>query len=410
MQLSPIERYALNFVEATGEAWTAESLRLAEAEIEAQKKEWEANRLATIHKQEEELQKMEQLENEGGDECESDDDVLLTYSRDDAMNQVNNRSNKYLKSRTKRTIVNKRLARVKEQEVKKNVKVRQLPQSNRRKAISPPKRKTHKRPVNISSSMSKTANGRGQILKKRKIDTTDRRVTRSSPTKTSPNKSSEKREVSSSSNSDGDDEHESGNEEHIIKNGEPERFSNQSDDETTMTECSLDVMLHDTTTNSTNYNKSDSENLSSKENPYSDYDEKDGDPLLKNKINLLDVNSPRTRSRGSVKINLWTLDESPILPSRSVIHIKKDSSQSEDIKDMASTPKNNKSKLLLSSSAGSPKKKIVNSNGKHKPPISTGNSSLIDRWVVKTPRTNSSPSPITGRRVTRLSSTFNNTS
>ncbi|KAL5289206.1 EP400 family protein [Megaselia abdita] len=87
-QLSPIERYALNFVEATGDAWTAESLRLAEAEIEAQKKEWEANRLASIQKQEEELQKIEQLENEGGDEYESEDDVMLTYSREDAMNQI----------------------------------------------------------------------------------------------------------------------------------------------------------------------------------------------------------------------------------------------------------------------------------------------------------------------------------
>lgn len=409
MQLSPIERYALHFVEATGEAWTAESLRLAEAEIEAQKKEWEANRLATIQKQEEELQKMEQLENEGGDEYESDDDVMLTYSREDAMNQVNNKS-KSLISKAKKTIINKRLARVKEQEAKKDVKNRQLPPHiTRRKNISQSKRKTRKRPSNISPSTSKAANGRDPNFKKRKIDSNNRRITRSSPTKTSPNKNNAKKELVSSSNSDGDDENESENEEKSFKNGEAGKF-NSSDDETTITECSLDVMLHDTTTNSTNYNKSDSENLSSKENPYSDYDEKDDNPLPKNKSNLLDVNSPRTRSRGSVKINLWTLDESPILPSRSVIHNKKDSSQNEEIKELASTPKNNKNKQILSNSAGSPKKKVVNFNGKQKPPIPTGNSSLLDRWVVKTPRTNLSPSPVSGRRVTRLSSTFNNTS
>lgn len=386
-------------------------MRLAEAELEAQKREWESNRLAAIQKQEEELHKMEQVENEGGDEYESDDDVMLTYSREDAMNQVNNKSNKLLISRAKKkTIVNKRLVRVKEQEVKKNVKVRQLTLISRRKHVSPPKRKTRKRPITISSSTSKAANGRDPCLKKRKIEIANKRVTRSSPTKTSPNKSSTKKELTNSSNSDGDDENESENEEASLKNGETSKFSNNSDDETTMTECSLDVMLHDTTTNSTNYNKSDSENLSSKENPYSDYEEKEGDPLTKNKINLLDVNSPRTRSRGSVKINLWALDESPILPSRSVINNKKDSSQTEDFKELASTPKINKNKLALSSSAGSPMKRVVNFNGKQKLPIPTGNSSLIDRWVVKTPRTNSSPSPISGRRVTRLSSTFNNTS
>lgn len=48
--------------------------------------------------------------------------------------------------------------------------------------------------------------------------------------------------------------------------------------------------------------------------------EKGGYPKRKNRSNKsfsqnhFDLNSPRTRSRGNVKINLWTLDVSPILP------------------------------------------------------------------------------------------------
>ncbi|XP_036345598.1 helicase domino-like isoform X2 [Rhagoletis pomonella] len=79
-QLSPIERYAMRFVEETGAAWTAEQLRAAEEEIEAQKREWEANRLAALQKEEEMLKK------------EAEADEMLTYNRKDASNQVNNKN------------------------------------------------------------------------------------------------------------------------------------------------------------------------------------------------------------------------------------------------------------------------------------------------------------------------------
>lgn len=413
-------------MEATGDAWTAENLRLAEAELEAQKKEWEANRLAAIQKQEEELQKLEQIDNEGGDEYESDEDMMLTYSQEDASNQVKKRIKSSIPLSRSKKIINKRLTKVKEQHVRiiKNNKQSQI--SLKKKIVSSPKRPLRKRPNTISSSKMKASNGRDSVSnKKRKIDISNRRVTRSSPKKSSPNKSScsNKKEPSISSNSDGDDEQneQESEDERSFNNGRSSKNTNVTDDdETTMTECSLDVMLHDTTTNSTNCNKSDSENLSSKENPYSDYEEKEGGgPLLKNKLNnKLDVNSPRTRSRGSVKINLWTLDESPILPSRNSVHNnKKDSSSNlDDVNELISTPKiPNKTKIMLSSSVGSPpkKKQIVNSNGKQQklpPPSHGSNSSLMERWVVKTPRTNSTPSPNPGRRITRLSSTFNNTS
>ncbi|XP_037816114.1 helicase domino isoform X2 [Lucilia sericata] len=75
-QLSPIERYAMRFVEETGAAWTAEQLRAAEAELEAQKREWEANRLAALQKEAELLKQEESAEEP------------LTYSRKDATNQI----------------------------------------------------------------------------------------------------------------------------------------------------------------------------------------------------------------------------------------------------------------------------------------------------------------------------------
>lgn len=82
LQLNPIERYAMRFVEETGGLWTAEQLRAAEAEIEQQKREWEANRLAALEKE------------RAAEEQRQQEDELLTYSRVDAKNQVNRNKSK----------------------------------------------------------------------------------------------------------------------------------------------------------------------------------------------------------------------------------------------------------------------------------------------------------------------------
>lgn len=87
----------MRFVEETGGSWTAEQLRAAEAEIEQQKREWEANRLAAIKKEEEEVKRA------------ADEDEMITYSREDAQNQVNNKT-KF----SKRNPVNRRLLKVKQ--------------------------------------------------------------------------------------------------------------------------------------------------------------------------------------------------------------------------------------------------------------------------------------------------------
>lgn len=74
-----MERYALKFVEKSEECWSAEQLRVAEAQIEEQKKNWEMKRMAA-------------MSGNDNDECfdaitgEPDSNGLLTYS--DAVNQV----------------------------------------------------------------------------------------------------------------------------------------------------------------------------------------------------------------------------------------------------------------------------------------------------------------------------------
>uniref|UniRef100_A0A182QDT2 Helicase domino n=1 Tax=Anopheles farauti TaxID=69004 RepID=A0A182QDT2_9DIPT len=77
-QLSGIERYAMRFVEDTEGTWTAVQLRVVEQEMEQQKRDWEANRLAEQRREEEAARKREAEEHAD----------LLTFSREDAKNQV----------------------------------------------------------------------------------------------------------------------------------------------------------------------------------------------------------------------------------------------------------------------------------------------------------------------------------
>ncbi|XP_063699973.1 helicase domino isoform X2 [Culicoides brevitarsis] len=76
-QLNPVEKYAMRFVEDTKETWTAIQLEAVEKEIEQQKREWEANRLAELQREEEERR-----------EKENEDNTMLTYSLEDSRNQI----------------------------------------------------------------------------------------------------------------------------------------------------------------------------------------------------------------------------------------------------------------------------------------------------------------------------------
>nr|XP_045582866.1 helicase domino-like isoform X2 [Procambarus clarkii] len=73
-QLSPVERYAMKFLESSDDGWAAEAERMA-AEIEQQKKEWELGRLQALKEEEERL-------------AHNSDEDLLTYTSADAHNQI----------------------------------------------------------------------------------------------------------------------------------------------------------------------------------------------------------------------------------------------------------------------------------------------------------------------------------
>ncbi|XP_050722344.1 helicase domino-like [Eriocheir sinensis] len=73
-QLTPVEKYAMKFLESSDDGWAAEAERMA-AEIEQQKKEWELERLQALKEEEERM-------------AHNSDEELLTYSSADAHNQL----------------------------------------------------------------------------------------------------------------------------------------------------------------------------------------------------------------------------------------------------------------------------------------------------------------------------------
>lgn len=189
----------MKFIEATESAWSAEQLAAAEREIEEQKREWEQNRLAAM--KEEEERRARELEEEGD---------IITFSREDAGNQVSSKTKKF--NRTSRLLNNKdRRGRKKSQLTSEGKQIKKL---NAKKVSQKPK-ETPQEPVEVFESS----------------------------------------QMEESQNTDTDD--------NTIESGESDK------------EESLET---------------------------------------KGVSNHVDHNSPRTRSRGTVAINLWTLDVSPILP------------------------------------------------------------------------------------------------
>ncbi|XP_011862218.1 PREDICTED: helicase domino-like isoform X3 [Vollenhovia emeryi] len=76
-QLTPIERYAMRFVEESEGAFSAAHLAAAERELEEQKKEWELDRLRALREEEERRMRLA-----------DDDEKPLTFGREDAQNQI----------------------------------------------------------------------------------------------------------------------------------------------------------------------------------------------------------------------------------------------------------------------------------------------------------------------------------
>lgn len=241
-QLSPIEKYAMKFIEQTESAWSAEQLAAATRQIEEQKREWELNQMAAMREEEERRQRELEEENE-----------MITYSREDATNQVSlkRRKHKFRITRTKTGVkVLKRKATFQSK----------VPKSKRLKRLV-------KRTLNSTN-----------------IESSSRPVT-----------PEETEVLEDASNATGDDS---------------SLDSVQSESDMTLSELKKSTLDNDST-----------ENVSF--------------------TNHVDHNSPRTRSRGTVKINLWTLDVSPILPGVKPVKNNKISGLSSD-KDIKKIPRKRK--------------------------------------------------------------------
>ncbi|XP_050472757.1 helicase domino isoform X2 [Bombus huntii] len=208
-QLTPIERYAMKFVEESEGAFSAAQLAAAERELEEQKKEWELDRLRALREEEERRMRLA-----------DDDEKPLTFGREDAQNQVNSASNS-------KKLVNKKL---------------------------PPNRRRNSR-KNISKSAQESES---------ETETTTESESESQEDVVEDSLDEESSHTESQSQGDEDEEEEEAHDQNDSEKGGYPKRKNRS-------------------------NKSFSQNH-------------------------FDLNSPRTRSRGNVKINLWTLDVSPILP------------------------------------------------------------------------------------------------
>ncbi|XP_078045773.1 domino helicase isoform X2 [Augochlora pura] len=211
-QLTPIERYAMKFVEESEGAFSAAQLAAAERELEEQKKEWELDRLRALREEEERRMRLA-----------DDDEKPLTFGREDAQNQVNNASNS------------------------KKLVSKKLPANSRGRRRRSSRRNNSKSAQESESESESTTESESESQEDAVEDSLDE----------------ESSHTESQSQGDEDDEEEEDEANDSERGGYPKR-KNRS-------------------------NKSFNQNH-------------------------FDLNSPRTRSRGNVKINLWTLDVSPILP------------------------------------------------------------------------------------------------
>ncbi|KAJ8680257.1 hypothetical protein QAD02_016044 [Eretmocerus hayati] len=76
-QLTPVERYAMRFVEDSDGNFSAAQLAAAERELEEQKKEWELDRLRAMREEEERQARLT-----------DDDENPITFTREDSQNQI----------------------------------------------------------------------------------------------------------------------------------------------------------------------------------------------------------------------------------------------------------------------------------------------------------------------------------
>lgn len=202
----------MKFVEDTDAAWSAEQLAAAEAEIEQQKREWELGRLQVLKEEADHRSRVT-----------DDDDQLLTFSHEDAQNQVNNSTGPSNSDDSKRFVIGGS---------------RRSRGSGRSRGRGRGRTRNHIGAHNYSASDSDTSSSN---------------------------------DVNAASSVDEEDD--------------------ESDDK-------------DSSSGDESY-------IGCSRNNHSSASRK---ATIPNNHRLTSPNSPRTRSRGAVSIDLWTLDVSPILP------------------------------------------------------------------------------------------------
>lgn len=347
----------MRFVEETGGSWAAEQLRAAEAEIEQQKREWEA-RLVAMKKEEEDEKRA------------AEEDEMLTYSREDAQNQVNN--NKFSK---RKQPINRRMLKLKQNNrnnVSNSKRIRDRNQIEEPiQSVAPRVLGTRRALRNNSKPISSLAKAEPVVTVRRSIEpkTSPKPVTnapkRLAPTRLSTRRLAKRtrRDDTKASSDEENDETDDGTTKD--NNGVAEASTKAATAESGKaveqsecselprsedfddSECSLDVMVDSTdpqetdeTSNATNnddgdedFDENDEEDednestiMNSDVSEASDNDN-DSDYAKLNNTSLnstlknasltdnhINVNSPRTRSHGRVKIDLWTLDKNQKVP------------------------------------------------------------------------------------------------
>lgn len=297
-QLNPIERFAMKFVEDTGAAdWAAVQLRAVEEEIENHKREWEEKQMAQQQQDELERQRAEREENE-----------ILTYSREDALNKVN------IRSKQKSHLLGKRKLNIANNSMQgKKTNGREIVQNGTQKyrtvKTESPRRRSFR---NLNNHEDVVVSTTTKQIKLEQPKASFRKTNRSTSIISAKSKTRSASESTSRS---------SGN-----------RHTMTPDDSNS--ECSLDVMIdsndvNDSDSNSNHKTKShfdrtshEDESLMNEDSTMTDETiiEKDGKQKSFREMHKKNTSSPRTRSRGTVNVNLWTLDESPIEPMKRQKH------------------------------------------------------------------------------------------
>lgn len=242
----------MRFVEESEGAFSAAQLAAAERELEEQKKEWELDRLRALREEEERRMRLA-----------DDDEKPLTFGREDAQNQVNSTA---AKGGSKR-LVSKRLI---------------VPSRRNLRRRGGGRRRRRARELSSESENETTSTESDSDSESQDEDVVEDSLDEESSHTESQSQGDEGEEEEGEDGEGGGGEREESDEEEEAGEGNEDERTNSRDDS----------------------------------------ERGGGFSRRKGRLagsgscsrNHFDLNSPRTRSRGNVQINLWTLDVSPILP------------------------------------------------------------------------------------------------